>query len=1081
MYLKVPGFVLLAIFGSIILMGQITDPFVRHPSISPDGKTLAFSFQGDIWTVPSSGGRGFRLTVNEAYESRPLWRNDGQMLAFNSDRYGNTDIFTIHPEGSVPQRLTYHSRPDTLSGWTPDGHLLFNTTRDVPFNWEPEIYSVSEKGGTPVRITSALGEMPQMSPDGSRIAFVRGATKEERKRYRGPANLEIWVWHRPSNTYHQITTFDGNDFSPRWRGNDALVFISEKDGTYNLHQFAVSGKGQLEGTSTQLTTFKEDGVRYFNLSENGTIVFEKDTGIYLRDPKGSITKVSISVPGDPRFLDETAETFTSNVSEIAVSPNEDYLSLIVRGEVFLTKNDPEKARTMRLTDHPFRERDIHWLGENALLFSSDRMGGQYDLFLLTSADKEQPALHRTLSYQTTRLTTTEEDERSPKVSPDGKKVLFTRGNKQLIVADLKEDHTLGKEHVLTEGWNLPEDITWSPDSQWLAYSQSNLQFNSEIFIHAVDGSRKPVNISYHPRVDYAPVWSPDGSKLGFLSARNNGDFDAWFVWLRRADWEKTKEDWEEDADSDPKKPDSKDPSSTKDDTKETVANDPPKLVIDFDGIHERLQQVTSLPGNESQLAISKDGATFYFMTNDDGRQSFEADTDVYQIKWDGTEMKEVTKGGKSGGTLVMGPAFKFLYFVQNRGQLSRIDLAKAKKEGLRYQAKMVVNHAGERQQMFNEAWRALYLNFYDPNFHGVDWVAMRDKYKAWAMKASTNQDFQDVVNMMLGELNASHMGMSNPDRYETEDDTTGLLGIEVVPVNDGVRITSVLPNGPAARESSTLAAGDIITHVNDIALEASTNLYALLNGKANERVRLTVRNDKGVVRKLAIRPSNSTRNQTYDAFVDSRRKMVAEYSQDRLGYVHVRGMNWSSFEAFERALTFEGDGKEGLVIDVRYNGGGWTTDYLLSVLSVQQHSFTIPRGATNNLERDKDRFQNHYPFGERLPMSGWPGPAITLCNQFSYSNAEIFSHAFQALGRGSLIGQATFGAVISTGGVGLLGGGSVRMPFRGWFVKKTGKNMENGPAIPDQIVQDPPGALLSGSDPQLKVAVETLMKQIDDK
>jgi len=1072
--------VILGLLWTGSLFAQIENPFVRYPSISPDGKTLAFSYQGDIWTVPSTGGRAYRLTLNEAYESRPKWHPDGKQLAFNSDRFGNQDIFTIDVAGSAPTRLTHHSNSDTLSGWTPDNQLLFTGVRDLPFGWESEIFTISLDGGTPTRLTNGLGDMPSMSPDGNLVAFVRGAAREFRKRYRGPANLEIWIWNRKSDQYHQITDFAGNDFMPVWHGNQKLRFISDSDGTHNIYQLGINSDGSANGNPQALTSFREDGARYFDIAADGTMVVEKDTHVYLMPPNGSPTVVPIVVPGDNRFLDETSESFTSGATEVAISPEEKQVAVVVRGELFLIKNDPKKKRTVRLTKHPFRDRDIQWHGEEAIIFASDRMGGQYDLFVVTSAEEDQPNLYKTLSYKVTRLTETDEDERDPIVSPDGKRIAYSRGRGQLIVAELGEDHTLGKETILHDGWQVPSGIAWSPDSLWLAYSQENLEFNTEIYIHAADGSKDPVNISYHPRVDHSPFWSEDGSKLGFISSRNNGDDDLWFAWLKRSDWEKTRQDWDEDEDEEPKKKsDKKDDDKEKEDDEKEDGPDVEPITIDFEDIHLRLEQVTSLPGNEDGLSISKDGETFYFIANEDSRQSFDADQDVFQIKWDGTELKELTKGGKNGGNLIMGDSYKYLYFVQRGGRLSRIDLKKSKKEGLGYSAKMVVNHPGERQQIFNEGWRALNQFFYDPNFHGVDWKAMGDKYGQWAMKTSTNQDFQDVFNMMLGELNASHLGLFNSDRYETAKDRTGRLGVSVTPVKDGFRVTGVLPYSPADREKSRLAVGDVITAIDGQAVSGNSNFHKFLRDTPNERIRLTVRNSNGDERAVVIRPKSSLRSEAYREFIESRKRLVDQYSNGRLGYVHIRGMNWSSFEAFERALSAEGDGKDGLVIDVRYNGGGWTTDYLLAVLSVRQHAYTIPRGASDNLQRDHQKFNSYYPYGERLPMSGWTRPSVTLCNQFSYSNAEIFSHAFKTLGIGPLVGMPTFGAVISTGGTGLIDGSFVRLPYRGWYVKKTGENMENGPAVPTHTVPDPPGALLGGQDPQLEKAVEVLIQQID--
>jgi tricorn protease len=257
------------------------------------------------------------------------------------------------------------------------------------------------------------------------------------------------------------------------------------------------------------------------------------------------------------------------------------------------------------------------------------------------------------------------------------------------------------------------------------------------------------------------------------------------------------------------------------------------------------------------------------------------------------------------------------------------------------------------------------------------------------------------------------------------------------------------------------------------------NFYSLLDGKVNTPTLLQVQNSEGDNREVVIEPTDDLGDELYNQWVEKRKELTEKYSDGKLGYIHVEGMNWPSFERFERELVATGEDKEGIIIDVRYNGGGWTTDYLLTVLQYQQHAYTIPRGATDNLQKNKTKFREHYPFGERLPLSSLTKPSITLANENSYSNAEIFSHAFKNLDLGTLVGEPTFGAVISTGGAGLMGGSYVRIPFRGWYVKPTNKNMEHGPAIPDIEVHNAPD-YRGGEDKQLKRAVDELLNQIDN-
>ncbi|RJP58219.1 MAG: PDZ domain-containing protein, partial [Ignavibacteriales bacterium] len=763
---------------------------------------------------------------------------------------------------------------------------------------------------------------------------------------------------------------------------------------------------------------------------------------------------------------------TSGASEYAVSPNGKLMAFVVRGDVFIKEVDKEESKSKNLTNDPgSRDQMVTFLNDSTLIFVSDKYD-QNDLFMIRSADEKQPNLFKSLKHKIERLTSTDGEERNPVISPDLKKIAYVVGRGELIVADISADGKLSNSKTLLDGWDTPGSIAWSPDSKWLAYQLSDLYFNSEIYIHAVDGSKDPVNVSMHPRGDYSPFWSKDGSKLGFSSARNNSNYDVWFTWLKKEDFEKTKDDWKEKDDDGDKKKDKK-----KDDDKDEKKDEVEPIVIDFENIHRRLTQVTSMTGDESSFVISNDGETFLFT----GDSKTDNGTDLYSVKWDGKDLKVVLGGGKSPSGFYLDPEGKYMYFMKRGGSIGRFDVGASKDESLPYKADLKVDYYAEQDQVFDEAWRALDLNFYDPDFHGRDFEALKKKYKPWAMQTSTKQDFQTVYNEMLGQINASHMGLYGvPDRAETQKDRTGLLGIEIEPVDDGIKVLRVVPNTPADKERSKLFVGDVITSVDGNKIDNKVNFFSYFNSKADEKVLLTV-NGKDGEREVVIRPTNSVNNDLYEEWVDDRRKLTEEYSDGRLGYIHIRGMSMPSFEVFERELTASGLGKEGIVIDVRFNGGGWTTDYLMTILNYKQHAYTIPRGAAEDLEKEKTKFRDYYPLGERLPFAAWIKPSIALCNQNSYSNAEIFSHAYKQLGIGTLVGIPTFGAVISTGAQGLVDGSYVRLPGRGWYVKSDDKNMDFVPAVPDIIIDDAPDSKAKGDDPQLRAAVNELLKQIDGK
>lgn len=1071
-------FFVAALLGVVSPIHAEEPPFARQPGLSPDGKQITFSFQGDIWVQAVEGGNARRLTIHEAYDANPMFSPDGRHIAFDSDRSGSTDVWVVGVDGSAPRRLTFWDGNDTLSGWIDNDNLLFTTLRaGNPFFWTSEFMQVPLKGGTPTQFMDGLGREGSVSPDGRFVVFVDGATRKWRRHYRGPANRELWLYDTKKKTYHQLTDFDGCDDSPRWSGKRQITFRSDRTDVQNLYQLELDNNGKATGEPRAITQEKAEDIRYFDITGDGQMfVFERDARLYRqRAGENNATAIDINIVHDNRFANLERIVKTDGAGDLAISPNGKLLAFAVRGELYLMQNEEKKSRTVRLTQNPAFDRDPVWMDDETLIFTSDRHG-QYDLFTLTSADPDQKNLFKTLHHKVTRLTDTTVDERDPLPSPDRKKLIFMRDENNLIVADYA-DGKLSAEKTLYEGWSGPVELSWSPDSRWLAYVQEDLTFNNDVYLQPVDGSRPATNISLHPRIDRMPVWSPDGTKLAFSSAREGTDYDVWFVWLRKEDWLKTKADWDEAEDEEPKEPKTpKKEDAEGDEKKDEKAEDAVEpIVIEFKNIHERLVQVTSAAGFGMPIGFDADSKWIVFGGND-AKGSTGANK-LYKIKWNGEDLEKIADGAGGYRNLHMAPDHKTLFAAVGPGRIQRTSLPDGKTTNLGFRATLTIDHRAEMAQIFDESWRMMNQRFYDPQFHGADWQAAHKKYREWALRASTRRDFRDVFSMMLGELNGSHMGMFGDDRYETEKETCGKLGVTFKNTKKGLEIAHVIEDTPADRPSSKLNVGDRILTVNGESVGPNQNIYELLVGTVGEKTVLTVADNKGKERQVVIRPANSVRGEVYEEWVDERRALVDKYSNGRLGYVHIRSMSLAYFYRFEQALIASGMGKDGMVIDVRSNNGGWTTDYLMMVLSVKQHAYTIPRGAAADLEKEKAHFANTYPYGERMPFSAWTGPAIAMCNQFSYSNAEIFSHAFQGLKRGLLVGQPTFGAVISTGARRMIDGTRVRMPFRGWYSKITDKNMENGPAVPDILVPEAPGE--GDSDPQLKRAVEELLKQID--
>jgi len=797
----------------------------------------------------------------------------------------------------------------------------------------------------------------------------------------------------------------------------------------------------------------------------------------------------------------------NDVSRAVLSPDGKTVAVVARGEILVRAAD-EGRPTRRVTDGVWREDDVAWSPDGRwLYFTSDRDGtvsiyrasvemalsdlrseegaeDEAEEGVEDEAERDEPEegeeekegkgkeakpdqvdygarWAESLTFAIEPVVVTTHNDHSPLCSPDGRSLLFVRSRGDLMRKDLMS----GEIHRVLEGWNEPE-VLWASDSRHIVYEVADLDFNSDIWLLDLDDPQgEPVNLTQHPDLDRSPRLSADGKVLYFVSDRGgeNFEFDVYRVYLDK-EFE-AMEEYEleahfKDAASAAKK---RKPIATPEgEAKEAVA-----LEFDAEDAYLRIERITSYPGSESDLQVTPGGERVIFSGNVDG------DRGLYSSDHNGRDVKSLQSGSVSNVSVSL--QGDIVLFVRS-GQATSVSPGGGRATSHPVRARVVIDVEAQQEQKFIEAARLIGEGFYHPTLKGLDWEAITARYLSLARKTRTSAEFNRVGNLLFGELEGSHLGMRGGGSFSAPSPAIGYLGIEHEPVEDGYRVTRVIAQGPADAADSRLEVGDVITAIDGTNLLGASGLAdftGAMAGTEDRETLLTVRRaDPSMSGFVLITPIGygAWNNIAYEDEVRVRAAEVDRLSGGRLGYLHIRGMNQASVRVFERDLYAAAKGKQGLIIDVRDNGGGSTTDILLSSLTAPRHAYTVPRGA------DEDEVpEDAYPRDRRL-IYGYTRPISVICNQHSFSNAEIFSHAIKTIGRGTLVGETTFGGVISTGSARLIDGTTIRMPFRGWYLPD-GTDMENNGAEPDVRVPQTPADEAAGRDPQLEAAVEELLSR----
>ncbi len=1056
--------VLFAMFSVLLIASAAfsADPFMpRYPAISPDGSDVVFSFQGDLWKVSAEGGQAYRLTAHPAYDSYPVFSPDGSKIVFGSDRFGNTDIYVMASEGGLPTRLTYASARDIPETFSNDGKTIyFASTRLFEFPNDKEIYKVSIDGGTPFRFADTFSDEIDVTPEGNYV-FAQGRVKYGRIHYRGSYQREIYSYAIGQDPV-RLTDNDGYDQDPCVASDGTIYWISDQDEskTQNLWKMNADGSGK-----TQISTFEGDGVRSIDVSSDGSvIVLERATELYIVKNDQAPVKLSIEVGAD--YIENLVnfENFSGKASEVVASSDGKEYALVVHSEIILVNKDLG-GRAIVPIPSPYRDYDIAFRPGSAdtLSFVTDRFGLR-TLCILVSDDPDHSNLRKAKKHKIVKLGGTKDKTGNAVWSPDGDKIAYTQGlgDIRIMNADGKKDRSLWKS------WSEPS-YSWSPDNQWLAVSREDRNYNQDVWILPADGSEKDaVNISTHPDEDFSPVWSADGSMISWTTRRHNNQYDVYFTYLKKEDDQKTEEEWElwektrDDVDEDAKKDEDEDKEDDEEEKEEELV-----VVIDFENINTRCRRVTRMAEGEFAIAIHPRGDRIFFTH----------DNDIKSVNRFGKEMENVTDGA-SPRNISFDSENETFYFLKH-GKPAYIGMDGGSVETTDFDARLKIDKPAERVQIIEEGWNTMNNEFYDPDMHGVDWKGLRGKYSDWASKVSHDVDFSHIANFMLGELNASHMGYYSEYEASGDQGPCGYLGLEFDEsfTGKGLKVERVLKDGPTDRVIAQVEVGDILLSINGTSVSATENLFLPLEGFKGTPVELEIKRAKETLY-FTVTPMSygSIFGLTYEEMELSNRAYVEEETKDKIGYLHIRGMGLSEVERFEMNLYAAANDKDALIIDVRDNGGGWTTDLLMTILTQPVHAYTIGRDG-----------EIGYPT-YRYPMFRWRKPIAVLCNEGSYSNAEIFSHAIQSNDRGPVIGMPTGGNVISTSGWTTIDGGWIRMPMRGWYVwgdqintSRNHLNQEGNGCIPNHIVPLTPVDVLNKRDPQLDKAIELMKEAILDE
>ena len=1049
-------------------------PSFAEPGISPDGSTIAFVSGGDIWEVPSRGGDARLLVSHPATESRPLFSPDGKRLAFTSTRTGNGDVYVLTLATGDVTRLTFDDANELVSGWSADGQSVLFQSSSHDISGMLDVYRVGVDGGTPMPVAAdryTTEYFAASSPGGEAVAITARANAASQWWRKGHSHLdesEIWLVKRAAAggapTYQQITNGGAKDAWPMWAaGGKGLYLMSDRSGAQNIWAISSLGvQGDAQAPAKAVTTFTDGRVLWPSITRDGrTIAFERDFGIWTVDTaSGQSHEVAISLRGAPAATGVVHRTFTDQLQELALSPDGKKTAFAVHGEIF-SIGAKDGGDAVRVTQTAAEEGEIVWAPDSRrLAYVSDRDGTNH-LFVYDFATGKE-----------TQLTNGAGRDNMPRYSPDGKWIAFERDSKELRVIDpsSKEEKLIAAGAFDTPPFQDARDFTWSPDSRYVAYLTAGTKSFQNVQVAAVAGGQaRPVSFLANSNAG-SLSWSPDGTYLTFATSQRTEPGVVMRVDLLPRT-PKFREDQFRDLfrEEHPKTttpPEPLAPAATPATDAGTAAAGRSKSVeIVYDEIRRR---ATLLPVgvDVARQEISPDGKWLLLTASAAGQQN------LYVFPMDELSKEPAiarqltsTPGAKRSAHFTADS--KEVYYL-DRGRLFNVTLEKREPRSIAVAAELDVDFSREKIEAFRQAWTYLRDQFFDDKMNGVDWNVVRTIYEPRVGGARTPDEMRRIISLMLGELNASHMGIAAPP--QGNQNTVGRLAADFddaeYAAGGRLKVASVVPLGPAALAG--LKVGDYITQVDSRAVGARDNLDALLDHTVGKRTALSVAaSPTAAAREVIVKPIDQPTEKAlrYRQWVEQRREYVAKASGGRLGYVHMFDMSAAALEQLHVDLDAENHAREGVVVDVRNNNGGFVNVYAIDVFARRGYMNMMPRGFPSVSSRS--------PLGQRALEL----PTILVTNQHSLSDAEDFTEGYRTLKLGKVVGEPTAGWIIFTGGVSLIDGSTLRMPSYKIFASD-GTPMEMHPRQVDVAVTRPVGESYAQKDSQLDAAVAELLKQI---